>query len=398
MINAPLDKIDKAMIESLIENSVPESRTLEYKETLPGRAEKDNHEFLADVTAIANSSGGDLIFGIKEKRDSDNKTTGEPQEACGVGQQNLDEEIRRLDNLLRNGVDPRLPVMLPRIVDGFTNGPVIIYRIPKSWAAPHMIRASNRFYARTTREKYPLDVREIRASFALSEALPERIRRFRDDRLVKIIANETPIPLVEGAKIVLHVLPVSAVDSTINLNMPAVLQKIPNGIQPMAASGWIPRFNFDGYIWFTGSPAPSGNGRTYAQLFRNGAIEMVEANLLQTMQKKKLIPTIAFERELLLGLQRCLDALKVLELQPPCFVMLTLLGVKGYVMWYDDIWLGTDLHPIDRDMLLLPEQIVESYTEKVEQILRPMFDSVWQASGIAQSLYYDKDGNWKPRA
>ena len=115
MINAPLEKIDKAMIESLVENSVPESRTLEYKETFPGRTEKDNHEFLADVTAIANSSGGDLIFGIKEKRDGDNKTTGEPQEACGVGQQNLDEEIRRLDNLLRNGVDPRLPVMLPRI-------------------------------------------------------------------------------------------------------------------------------------------------------------------------------------------------------------------------------------------------------------------------------------------
>ncbi|HEY6261579.1 MAG TPA: ATP-binding protein, partial [Nitrospiraceae bacterium] len=203
MINTTLDKIDKAIIESLITNSVAESRTLEYKEALPGRSEKDNHEFLADVTAIANSSGGDLVYGIREKRDVDNKPTGEPQEACGIGQPNLDEEIRRLDNLLRTLVDPRISGILIRQIDGFPNGPVIIYRIQKSWAAPHMIRMSSRFYARTTREKYPMDVREIRAAFALSDALPDRIRRFRDDRLAKIVSDETPLPVMSGAKIAL---------------------------------------------------------------------------------------------------------------------------------------------------------------------------------------------------
>ena len=91
MISLPLEKIDKAAIESLITNSVPESRTLEYKERLPGNSEQDKHEFLADMTAIANASGGDLVYGIKEKRDAENKSTGEPQEACGVGLQNLDE-------------------------------------------------------------------------------------------------------------------------------------------------------------------------------------------------------------------------------------------------------------------------------------------------------------------
>jgi hypothetical protein len=50
---------------------------------------------------------------------------------------------------------------------------------------------------------------------------------------------------------------------------------------------------------------------------------------------------------------------------------------------------------IDRDILLLPEVIIENYTDKVENILKPIFDTVWNACGFNGSSNYDEDGEWK---
>lgn len=401
MIQVAFENIDKAAIDALVTNNVSEDRTLDYKETLPGGTDSEKKEFLADVSSFANASGGDLIYGVKEKRDGDGKATGEPEIACGLAGVNADVEIRRLDSIIRDSIDPRIAGIRMKPVEDFPNGTVIVLRIPKSWSSPHMVKTSSRFYSRDNRGKYPLDVQEIRAAFAVSESLPERIRRFRDDRLAKIIANECPIPLIEGAKIVLHVLPVASFEPTTNLDVPNAIRRIPNNsIHPMRSHGWTPRHNFDGYLWFTGPPSSTGCYPSYTQLFRSGAIEMVEASMLQPVpqtKNAKLIPSVAFEQELVCGLQRCLDSLKALELQPPVFVMLSLLGVKGYLMWKDGLWGSMGLSLIDRNDLLLPESLVETYTERVETILRPMFDGVWQASGADGSPNYDKDGNWKTR-
>lgn len=392
MINIPLEQIDKAAIDSLIANTLSEDRGVEFKESLP--TEADRNEFLADVSSLANASGGDLIYGIKEKRDQ-GKPTGEAEAAVGVGNVNVDAEILRLENWLRDCIDPRIPGYRIKPVGGFPNGAVIFIRIPKSWASPHMIKNSSKFFSRNSRGKYQLDVREIRAAFALSDALPERIRRFRDDRLARIIADETPMPLVAGAKIILHVLPIAAFDPQVNMDVALMKEKVQD-IRPMRTMGWTPRYNFDGFLWFSQPSPPATQGYTYVQLFRNGAIEMVEASLLAFGREHKIIPSTAFEREIIDGLGRCLIALKTLEFQPPVFVMLTLLNIKGFIMWRDGSW--DNVIPIDRDVLVLPEKIVENYDEKPDQILRPMFNGVWQATGFAFSPNYDEDGNRRPNA
>jgi hypothetical protein len=258
-----------------------------------------------------------------------------------------------------------------------------------------MVKSSSRFYSRDNRGKYPLDVREIRAAFALSEALPERIRRFRDDRLTKIIADETPMPLVAGAKVILHVIPIGAFDPQVNMDVASMKVKVQD-IRPMRTMSWTPRFNFDGFLWFSQPSLPAVQGYTYVQLFRNGAIEAIEAKLLNT-KPEKTIPSPIFETELIEELRQCLDALRKLEFQPPLFVMLSLLGVKGFTVWQRDPW-GVSTSTIDRDLLLPPEKIVESYDEKADRILQPMFDSIWQASDLAFNPNYDKEGNWKPHA
>jgi predicted HTH transcriptional regulator len=73
MIPKPLDHITEADLQALISDAVPEGRTIEYKRALPGNSDGEKKEFLADISSFANTSGGDLIYGMDESADSDNR-------------------------------------------------------------------------------------------------------------------------------------------------------------------------------------------------------------------------------------------------------------------------------------------------------------------------------------
>lgn len=399
MINKRFDIIEKSDINTLISNQVTEGKTLDYKERHPNNSDSDKKEFLVDISSFTNASGGDILYGIKEKRDDHGNPTGIPEIACGLEGINADAEIRRLDNIVRDGIAPRISGVHIKAIEGFSNGPVILLRIPKSWTSPHMVtfQNSSRFYSRNSAGKYQLDVSEIRSAFALSETLPEKIRRFRDNRITKIIADETPVPLDPCPKIVLHILPIAALDPVTSLDI-SILDDMKGKLVPIYADGWSSRYNFDGFLTyrsFRGQPTcPS-----YLQIFRHGAIEAVEASILsEEWSGKKVIPSLVYERELISAVDRYLKLEQDFGFGPPIFILLSLLGVKDYTMAVDrSRFLFIDPKLIDRDVLLLPDIIVEDYESKASDILRPVFDAVWQAAGWDCSKNYDKDGKWVGR-
>ena len=131
--------------------------------------------------------------------------------------------------------------------------------------------------------------------------------------------------------------------------------------------------------------------RSYVQVFRTGAIEAVES--LPPVYKEKLIGGNYFEERVIGALGRYLKLEEELELQPPLFVMLSMVDVKGYKMSTGVF--RDDGDPIDRDSLFLPDIIVEAYDVPAARLLRPAFDALWQASGFARSPSYDKEGDWK---
>ena len=53
-----------------------------------------------------------------------------------------------------------------------------------------------------------------------------------------------------------------------------------------------------------------------------------------------------------------------------------------------------DVHTIDSDILLLPEIVIEDYEVSAKDILRPCFDSIWNACGFPRSLNYNDAGEW----
>jgi len=78
-------------------------------------------------------------------------------------------------------------------------------------------------------------------------------------------------------------------------------------------------------------------------------------------------------------------------------LMLSLLGVKGYEMAKPPNYFSFRSTAIDRDDLLMPEAIVESFDADVISVLKPLFDSVWQASGWQGSPNFDDKGARKAR-
>jgi len=50
--------------------------------------------------------------------------------------------------------------------------------------------------------------------------------------------------------------------------------------------------------------------------------------------------------------------------------------------------------PIDRDHLQPPDILVETYEDDLDKLLKPCFDSLWNAIGISSSPNYDEEGNW----
>jgi predicted HTH transcriptional regulator len=135
----------------LVTNGVSEGRSLEYKEVRPGETDSERKEFLADASAFANGAGGDLIYGVRERRDDAGKPTGVADAIVGLTMVNLDAEIRRLEGMLRDGIAPRIPGTRLHAVAGFEHGPALILRVPRSWAGPHMVtyQQHSRFYTVT---------------------------------------------------------------------------------------------------------------------------------------------------------------------------------------------------------------------------------------------------------
>ncbi len=387
MINKELEKIAEADLLALKENSVAEGKTLEYKQQLPSNSYEDKREFLADVSSFANASGGDLIFGIIENG-------GIPTEVEGIAVTDSDEVVQRLENIIRDGLEPRIPSVSIKPINLSNSRVAFLVRIAKSWSNPHrvILGGHDKFYSRNSSGKYPLDVAELRTAFNLSETLTEKIRRFNLDRISKIMAGEAPVPLNTGAKICLHLIPIISFNPAQSYD----ISRVSSGtgrLKPIFCGGWNDRYNLDGILAY--APIQNGKSHSYVQIYRNGIIEAVETLLLEPREETKAIPSIAYEQELISSVTQYLSILNTLGVELPIFIFLDLLGVKGYFM-PTSRFIFDSSERIDRDMLLLPEIILNSYEDNVENILKPAFDAIWNACGFPGSRNYNDEGKWAP--
>lgn len=388
MLPMNIDHVDKVLVDQLITDQVPESRDLEYKRELPGDSLDSKKEFLADVSSFANAAGGYILFGIDDRRDQNGHATGLPASASGLKSLNTQSDQQRLENMIQTGIEPRIEGIRFKWIPGFSKGPLLTMRVPQSWQPPHAVvlgRPSLRFYSRNSTGKHPLGLEEIRALYVQSERLPEQIRTFHASRLGKIVADQAPVPMVDGPLLVLHVVSVDAMRRRTTFTM-AQLEDCAEQerLTPYGGSGV-----FRGVDGLTKCfPWNSDRQHKYIHLFRDASVESVSA--LPVSDQGSKIGGIYLQSEISKALPAYISYQGVLGLPPPFAVFVTLVRASALTIisgdrFEDGRFFDGKLHAIGREIVAFPEFLVEALSQDLRPLLMPIFDMIWQSSGWRKS-------------
>jgi Schlafen, AlbA_2 len=288
--NISFDDISERDLLDQIQAGVPEGLLVDYKRNAYGRADADVREFLKDLSSFANSAGGHLIIGMDEG-------SGIPTAIAPLTGLDSDQELQRLENLARDGLEPRVVGLRMKAVP-VTGGFVIILRIPKSWNPPHRVTArnTNRIYGRNSAGAYEFSIGELRVVFTSTASTLDRVRAFRAERLAKIDAGEAIVALATDlGRLVLHLVPMSSfgLASQVDLDKAYAAHQL---LRPIASMGMTPRINFDGFSNL--HHGSDGRCWSYTQVFRNGAIEAVKVRVAMQRNGVLLIPTLDFDKHI----------------------------------------------------------------------------------------------------
>jgi hypothetical protein len=352
---------------------------------------------LSDMTALANTDGGDIVFGMRAEK-------GVAKDLVGLRNFVPDDRIGQLENLLRDFVQPRLPGLQIE-ARALSNGShALLVRVGRSFAAPHMVRHQGvmRFCGRNSNGKYDLDVQQLRSAFLGSEGMADKLRSFRLDRINRLVSGGAQVKLTSEHLLALHILPVVSARPDLRLAT-GDFEKLQGESRPrpLAATGLSPYFNLDGLLF--ASSAGEEKHHSFVQLFRSGFLEAVESQLLAPRtfpgqdKESLIIPGSYMEVKILEVFPSYIKAMDALSLPPPYVASISLLNVSGYYMYVKHDHWAEPGRLVDRDHLLTDEVLIEDPTPPAHELLRPLFDQVWNGCGFARSINYDANGNWVQR-
>jgi hypothetical protein len=385
LFDKQVELITEDDVSSLVENQVREGYQVEYKQAVVFKDKQDKLDFLAAITSFANTVGGDLLIGVAA-------TSGVPVAMPGWAGVDIDQEKLRIENLLRDLVEPRIAVTLReiRLADG---NAVMLLRVPWSWAQPHMVRMDqvNRFYYRHSAGKDIMNVTQLRAALALTTRLEEQIAAFREERIEAIkTGTDSRLMPPPGPTVVVHVVPFESFRSGFALDLESAMKEAQGGLLPLGTGSNGHMYTLDGIFCFNELPACNA----YTQVFRNGIIETASRNLLAHPHGKKLIPCGAVPRDVLEYVRSATRFYQRLSVPPPLVAMMSIIGVQGFEFATStELGAGYYTHRVDRDDLLLPSVLIQDFTTPTADSCRPMFDALYNAAGYPKWPEYQQDKN-----
>ena len=267
--DANLRELSLTHLQQLVDNRVPEGRAIEYKTALPSGSDADKKEFLADVSALANTEGGILVFGMATERDENGRDTGIPKSCDGIPIGNVDTETQRLSSMLRDSLDPQLTLGVTiRAVPAATSGHfMVVIGVDRSWVGPHRVtfQHSDKYWRRGEAGKYSPDTSELRRVFLEADSWSREADEFHRRRLEEVRRRGK----YASHFCLLHILPLGRLSTS--LHPRAFDADTVIGLTPMFAMGADWRYNAAGFKVFS---RRSGTGEEqYVQWLRFGGAE-----------------------------------------------------------------------------------------------------------------------------
>jgi hypothetical protein len=200
----PLRELKSDDLDRVVSESWKEDERLEFKEALAASksqqgknpwyegADEISHtakgDLFAEVVAMANSFGGDVILGIRESKGEDAEGRKEPRRAIGrLLVPRCRELADRLRASARDSIEPELPILQVEPVEVSGGEGYVVFRVPRSHLAPHRVNLKGmekECYQRVGESTVPMSMRAIQdltlATVRRSERTEARLAQLRE--------------------------------------------------------------------------------------------------------------------------------------------------------------------------------------------------------------------------
>lgn len=400
--------IDLTFVQRVIDAELPETQELEYKRqqpkkiTNPTRADQSRpdplEEFAKDVSAMANASGGVLLYGVAEDPES-KKTT-----LYAIGDETYDQAQVRLHSLLDSLIEPRLMgVQFFEVpVDG---GYVMGIVVPGSFAGPHWHGKSEkrRFSVRRGARVSEFTHQELRAAFDRNASATAQARQWIADRVAVIKNEQTWRQMTFGPKVIVHLVPLVSYTQQTDFVDPNQARHMADQLPCPWKHGYTHDINFDGLVIYPrdGTYRNFLDLVAYTQVFRDGSIEVVmftrPENNPNPDARDIRPPNIA--RTVHDSILKAPSVLQRLGKLGPMMIGVSLIETAGYEL-PDPANSDHRAHRSDRNDLTVPPLFVEDpqRVEELERTTKTALTMLWQGFGFAECPYYDDAGNYHDQA
>lgn len=400
--------IDLAFVQRVIDAELPETQELEYKRQQPKkvanptRADQSRsdplEEFAKDVSAMANASGGVLLYGLAEDPETQKPTL------YPISDETYDQAQVRLHSLLDNLIEPRLMGVeffeIP-VAGGYVMGILV----PGSFAGPHWYGRSEkrRFSIRRGARVSEFTYQELRAAFDRNASATAQARRWIADRVAAIKGDQTWRRMTIGPKVIVHLVPLVAYTQQTDFVDPNQARQMAGKFPSPWKHGYTHEVNFDGLVIYP----RDGTYRNfldligYTQVFRDGSIEVVmftrPENNPDPDTKDIRPPNIA--RTVHDSILKAPSALQSIGKLGPTMVGVSLIGTSGYEL-PDQTDTDSRAHHSDRNDLTVPPLFVEDpqRPDELERAAKTALTMLWQGFGFPECPYYDAEGNYRHQA
>lgn len=201
-LNTPPESWKEEDLKKICDEKHPESQRLDYKRELKLITSEDTCELLKDVTALANSLGGVLIYGIEEEKDRNLGSVA--GKLCPMQDINV---IDRASRIINGCVSPGMKFYLHKITDS-DSGFYLIINIPQSCIKPHAFHKKDRirWYIRRHQNNFEMTEPEIREMYfqtlSSRETIESRYKNLDLDIGAVHFWSIVSIPFISGLNLI----------------------------------------------------------------------------------------------------------------------------------------------------------------------------------------------------
>ena len=369
-IDKRCDDITYQDIDAIVKAGQDEFTNLEFKSIFPQEKEQGKSELAKDLTAFANTDGGDIVYGV-EKDNSNDATV--PYKICGVERDAVEPFIRRMNQIARDRCYPPLITLeQPKMVDipDKPNRCLVVVRVHPSVGGPHSSELTLPVYTRRTNANVRVNVKELREMMDAQQLLADRAHEWRRDRIRALQKGRLPSgfrmhfyslrrtdvltdlrPWTAGNQLfVIHLMPLSSFGRVPSIDTVTSWQKKTTSQPPIPllfgdrkrlTGGLFPvRDGLFAYLP-TSNQFSTASTSSYTMLFRSGALELASPNILARSQPFEIRSDLYARGGLTVDtLRDCLTLLEGLHIQPPILLGFHLSGVQQLGIPRIDQWPG----------------------------------------------------------